>query len=45
MSSLPERRLRAAKLAGMQKIPALVRNVSDQESMVLAWWKTCSGMT
>jgi ParB family chromosome partitioning protein len=31
-----ERRLRAAKLAGMQKIPALIRNVSDQESMVLA---------
>jgi ParB family chromosome partitioning protein len=31
-----ERRLRAAKYAGMQKIPALVRNVSDQESMVLA---------
>ncbi|HVG01880.1 MAG TPA: ParB/RepB/Spo0J family partition protein [Nitrospira sp.] len=31
-----ERRLRAAKSAGMQKIPALVRNVSDQESMVLA---------
>ncbi len=31
-----ERRLRAAKMAGMQKIPALVRNVSDQESMVLA---------
>ena len=31
-----ERRLRAAKLAGMQNIPALVRNVSDQESMVLA---------
>ena len=31
-----ERRFRAAKLAGIQKIPALVRNVSDQESMVLA---------
>ena len=31
-----ERRLRAAKLSGMQKIPALIRNVSDQESMVLA---------
>ena len=31
-----ERRLRAAKLAGMQKIHALIRNVSDQESMVLA---------
>jgi ParB family chromosome partitioning protein len=31
-----ERRLRAAKLAGMEKIPALIRNCSDQESMVLA---------
>ncbi|MCK6493921.1 MAG: ParB/RepB/Spo0J family partition protein [Nitrospira sp.] len=31
-----ERRLRAAKMAGMLKIPAFVRNVSDQESMVLA---------
>jgi len=31
-----ERRLRAAKLAGMQNIQVIVRNVSDQESMVLA---------
>ena len=31
-----ERRLRAAKLAGFEKIPALIRNCTDQESMVLA---------
>ena len=31
-----ERRLRAAKSAGLDKIPALIRNCSDQESMVLA---------
>jgi ParB family chromosome partitioning protein len=31
-----ERRLRAAKLAGLEKIAAVIRNCSDQESMVLA---------
>ncbi|HZN44458.1 MAG TPA: ParB/RepB/Spo0J family partition protein [Nitrospiraceae bacterium] len=31
-----ERRLRAARLAGFEKIPALIRNCTDQESMVLA---------
>lgn len=31
-----ERRLRAAKMAGLQTIPALVRNSSDQQSMELA---------
>jgi ParB family chromosome partitioning protein len=31
-----ERRLRAAKLAGFEKIAAVIRNCSDQESMVLA---------
>ncbi|MET0516528.1 MAG: ParB/RepB/Spo0J family partition protein [Nitrospiraceae bacterium] len=31
-----ERRLRAAKLAGFEKIPALIRNCTDQESMILA---------
>ncbi|MEW6245800.1 MAG: ParB/RepB/Spo0J family partition protein [Nitrospirota bacterium] len=31
-----ERRLRAAKLAGLKKIAAVVRNCSDQEAMVLA---------
>ncbi len=31
-----ERRLRAAKLAGLQKISAVVRNCSDEEAMVLA---------
>lgn len=31
-----ERRLRAAKLAGLKKIAAVVRNCSDQEAIVLA---------
>ena len=31
-----ERRLRTAKLAGFEKIPALIRNCTDQESMILA---------
>ena len=31
-----ERRLRAAKLAGLEKIAAVIRNCSDQDSMVLA---------
>jgi ParB family chromosome partitioning protein len=31
-----ERRLRAAKLAGLEKIAAVIRNCSDQESIVLA---------
>lgn len=31
-----ERRLRAARMAGLEKIPAVVRNCTDQESIVLA---------
>jgi ParB family chromosome partitioning protein len=31
-----ERRWRAAKLAGLQQIPALVRNTSDEQALVLA---------
>lgn len=31
-----ERRLRAAKLAGLQEIPAIVRNVDDKDSLELA---------
>ena len=40
-----ERRLRAAVMAGLKEIPAIVININDNDSAVLALMKTCSAKT
>ena len=38
-----ERRLRAARLAGLTEVPCLLADVDEEASGMLAWWKICSG--
>jgi len=40
-----ERRIRAARLAGLTRVPAIVREASNAQALEMAWWKTSSGRT
>ena len=40
-----ERRWRAARMAGLREVPALVLEADDTAAYTWRWWKTCSART